>query len=225
MGHPRETEKPRAASPHATPPRIATPFASAGMPTPIRHTMPSRAIPARPAPAVWIRHAPALADWVLARLKVRSDAHGAYRIKADGRREAYVERSDLDRARLIAHFTASDANALVGVHPASPADTARFTVVDVDAHGPDADAEKNLAYAIHAHDKARDAGLDCRLMQSDGAGGHHLILVYKEEVPVRDAWRLGKWLVADAPDSGWRASSRSRNRARCSIRPRSSGTS
>lgn len=151
---------------------------------------------------MWIDYSPDLADWVLARLKVRSDAHGAYVRNADGTGTPRVVQADLTRERLIDHFRASHPGALVGVHLASPADTARYTVVDIDAHGPGVDVAKNLAYALHAHDKARAAGLDCRLHESDGTGGYHIYVVHRREVPVRDAWGLGKWLAADAPAFG-----------------------
>ena len=204
MNDPRETARPRPPAENqenSPPPVVARPVPRPWVP-------PGRPVPVTTAAvrqseeAAWARNSTRLADWVLSRLKVRADAHGAYRLRDGARAEAFVKHEDLTRDRLVAHFRAKDASALVGVHVGSPIDTARFTVVDVDAHGPEADPDRNLRFALHALVKARSARLGCRLLDSDGAGGFHLLIVYPQELPLRDAWRLGKWLAADAPRFG-----------------------
>jgi hypothetical protein len=51
--------------------------------------------------------------------------------------------------------------------------------------------------AVAVHDEARALGFDVLLLDSNGAGGYHVWLVFGDAVPMADAWRVGKWLVRD----------------------------
>jgi hypothetical protein len=52
-----------------------------------------------------------------------------------------------------------------------------------------------MALAVYA--EARALGFDVLLLDSNGAGGFHVWLVFRDAVPMAAAWRLGMWLVRD----------------------------
>lgn len=148
----------------------------------------------------WAERAHELADWALG-LMVRDDVHGAYlAVGGDDGRVAvkpYTRHASLTRDRLARHFAARATGDVVGIHVGGPDETCRLVVVDIDLHGADdaALATSNSELALRAHDRARDAGLDARLLDSNGRGGYHIWVHLGEPAPMADAFRIGKWLV------------------------------
>jgi hypothetical protein len=164
----------------------------------------SRGRQASSIPEAWAAYAPQLTAWALG-LRVRTDAHGRYvpvrrRTPDPGTgktRASYTMHAALSPGALVRHFMGRDQGALVGLHVVSSAETCRWIVVDLDAHGDGDDPEANWRMARAVHDAARAAGLDALLLDSDGKGGYHLWVVLARPVPMADAWRLGRWLVRD----------------------------
>jgi hypothetical protein len=135
---------------------------------------------------------------VWGRLVVRGRRFGRYRVKADSAVGFTLADGPLTRDHLAAHFAGGHVEDTVAILVTSAEETCRTTCLDLDNHGgvPEV-ARLNLAYALHLEARARDAGLDARLVDSDGRGGFHLVVVHDVPVPMADSHRLGLWLAHD----------------------------
>lgn len=150
----------------------------------------------------WATYAPLLAEWVLA-LAVRVDLHLRYRLFLADKGTAGVEPEvrattvyePLTTTALVQHFRATDYSAICGFAVTSPDEMCRLVVLDFDAHGPDDDPEANFRMALAVYKEARQSGLDCLLLDSDGRGGLHLYAILPRVILMAVAWRLGKWLA------------------------------
>ncbi len=145
----------------------------------------------------WRDRAVPLAAWVLPLLVNRWDVRGGYYVDRDRVRPT-TRRGGLTAARLAVHFSAEGAGDVCGAHATAPDETCRFAVVDIDAHAGDgADPEANFRFALHVDLMARRLGLSTLLVDSNGAGGFHVWILFGEPVPAAVAWKLGKYLVRD----------------------------
>src|SRR5205823_2062037 len=61
--------------------------------------------------------------------------------------------------------------------------------------GDDPEANWEMARAVYV--AARALGLDVLLLDSDGKGGFHVWIIFANQIPMADAWRLGKFLARD----------------------------
>jgi hypothetical protein len=79
--------------------------------------------------------------------------------------------------------------------------TSRWLAIDVDRHDPDDEfgvtAEGNLAAVRGWHQALVDRGLDPLLMDSNGIGGFHLLVVFSEPMSTSSVHQFGSQLVAD----------------------------
>jgi hypothetical protein len=79
--------------------------------------------------------------------------------------------------------------------------TSRWLAVDIDRHDPDDEwsvtARGNLAAAQAWRQKLVDLGLDPLLMDSNGIGGFHLMVIFAEPMCTRTVHEFGIGLVAD----------------------------
>lgn len=159
--------------------------------------------------ATWAASAAALAAHFFS-LQNRTDVHGRY-VPPESRKPgaksgkplvAYTAHVVLTLALLIRHFAGRSRGDLVGLHVSSPAETCKWVVVDIDAHGVSDDPDANSRMALGVYLAAKALGLDVMLLDSNGAGGYHLWVVFGRPVPMADAWRLGKWLVRDFASFG-----------------------
>jgi hypothetical protein len=148
----------------------------------------------------WWSYAYRLADWFLA-LVNRTDVRGGYRRTPEGIR-AVTRHIAADRHALLVHIAAEGPEDIVGLHVTAEDETCRWVVIDVDAHGDGADPGANFRFALHVYERARSLGLAALLIDSNGAGGYHIWILFGRRVPAAVAWRLAKNLVRDFADFG-----------------------
>lgn len=157
----------------------------------------------------WHERAPELAEWVMTHLVNRTDVWGRY-VRRKGDEETRVvtapfrdERGKvfLDLDSLRKHFRTREPSGQLGVHSASQDLASRWLAIDIDRHDPDDDltvsAEGNLAAARGWRQALVDKGLDPLLMDSNGIGGLHLLVVFAEPMSTAGVYQFGSRLVAD----------------------------
>jgi Primase C terminal 2 (PriCT-2)/TOTE conflict system, Archaeo-Eukaryotic Primase domain len=156
--------------------------------------------------AAWQRNSELLADWVLAHLVSRIDRYGSYRKVLDQGgvvvRGTMVPES-LTKAVLMRHFSSAEIKARVGIYLVRPDnETTLVTVIDIDAHGPDDDAEANWQFAKFVAKRAITRNVSTLLFDSNGRGGYHVWCVHDQQVPMADSYRFGKYLVSEWENHG-----------------------
>jgi hypothetical protein len=109
----------------------------------------------------------------------------------------------LTRPLLARHFCALDGH-LLSLHSSSADKTSRWIGIDIDRHDGDemSTPEGNLSAALAWHDKLVTAGFDPLLMDSNGNGGYHLLIVFAEPVPTADIYGFGQDLINDFEKRG-----------------------
>ena len=142
----------------------------------------------------WKSRAAELAQWALARLVNRTDAWGGYK---DGPYTAKEEDDGdpLDELRLERHFAG---HAIIGTHLIGLDNTSKSVAIDIDAHGDDADAAaKNWQIASALYGRAVELGLAPLLTDSNGRGGYHLEVFFRDPIPSDLAYRFVLWFCRD----------------------------
>jgi hypothetical protein len=159
--------------------------------------------------AVWCERANDLAPWVMKHLVNRTDVWGRYvRRKGDETtRVVTVPFRDqrgkvfLDVDSLRKHFRTRQPSGQLGLHSASSDLTSRWLAIDIDLHDPDdqlsVTAEANLVAALGWYEHLVGLGLDPVLMDSNGIGGFHLLVVFAEPMSTKSVYQFGKRLLAD----------------------------
>jgi hypothetical protein len=157
----------------------------------------------------WAERAPELAEWTMNRLVNRTDVWGRYvRRKGDDTLRVVTvpfrdERGKtfLDLDSLRKHFKTRQPSGQLGLHSASSDMTSRWLAVDIDLHDLDdtstVTAAGNLAAARSWHEHLAQQGLDSVLMDSNGAGGFHLLMVFAEPMGTHSVHEFGLRLVSD----------------------------
>lgn len=157
----------------------------------------------------WRERSQELAAWAMTHLVNRSDVWGRYvRGKEDGATQVVTapfrdERGKvfLDHDSLRKHFRTNQPGGQLGLHSASRDLTSRWLAVDIDLHDPDDDlsvsAHGNLGAARGWRDSLVEKGLDPLLMDSNGIGGFHLLIVFAEPMSTESVHDFGTGLVAD----------------------------
>jgi hypothetical protein len=104
---------------------------------------------------------------------------------------------------LANHFAATDTRFVVGLHTTSPENSSRWAAADLDCHGPSSTpAHVNLAGAIHWFGQLQSLGFHPLLSDSNGAGGYHLLVIFREPVPTAKTFTFMQWLVRDHAAQG-----------------------
>jgi hypothetical protein len=157
----------------------------------------------------WCERAPELAEWAMIRLVNRTDVWGRYvRRKGDDTTQVVTApfrdergKTFLDHDSLRKHFRTRLPSGQLGVHSASTDMTSRWLAIDIDRHDPDdpwaVTPEGNLAAARGWHQALVEQGLDPLLMDSNGIGGFHLLVVFAEPMSTVSVHQFGARLVAD----------------------------
>ncbi len=159
--------------------------------------------------ADWCDRAPELAEWVMTHLVNRTDVWGRYvRRKGDDTTQVVTvpfrdERGKtfLDLDSLRKHFRTRQPSGQLGLHSASSDMTSRWLAIDIDLHDPDdpwsVTPEGNLSAARGWHELLVAQGLDPLLMDSNGIGGFHLLVVFAEPMSTASVHQFGARLIAD----------------------------
>jgi hypothetical protein len=164
--------------------------------------------------AAWASRAAELACYTMTRLVNRVDAYGCFRplhrrqpgpmgniwtmpaVKDRGKRF-------LGEVILTRHFVGLNVGDLIGLHSTSPDNRSRWGALDIDWHGDSStDPQLNWEAAKHWFGKAR--GLGCRplLEDSNGCGGFHLWLLFREPVSTLRVYAFLHWLTRDFVELG-----------------------
>lgn len=157
----------------------------------------------------WRDRANELAQWVMINLVNRTDVWGRYVRRKDDDETRVItapfrdERGKvfLDLDSLRKHFRKNEPSGQLGIHSASRDLTSRWLAIDIDRHDTDDDLSVspagNLAAACAWRQILADRGLDPLLMDSNGAGGFHLVTVFSEPMTTASVHEFGARLVAD----------------------------
>jgi hypothetical protein len=168
-----------------------------------------------PAPwRAWADRAGEMAPWADSLLVVRRDVWGGYYPALDSAgqyvtcqtthpRKADRGRRLLTQDDLARHFRATSTRDVLGSHTTSPENLSRWGAVDIDQHGDHGpDPAKNLAAALAWYERLRGFGFAPLLTDSNGRGGYHLRVVFREPVPTPLAFAFMRQLVGDFADHG-----------------------
>lgn len=159
----------------------------------------------------WSQRSVELAEWTMTHLVNRTDVWGRYvrRRKDDVEVTQVVtapfrdERGKvfLDHDSLRKHYRTRQPTGQLGLHSASSDLTSRWLGIDVDLHDRDEEwgvtPEGNLAAVRGWHQMLIERGLDPLLMDSNGVGGFHLLVVFAEPMASAGVNAFGKNLVSD----------------------------
>ena len=169
---------------------------------------------ARHIPDEWKQHASALAAWVDANLVNRRDAFGHYLAveRRTPEKTAVTDKSGLTPAVLRRHFEARSEADLVGLHSTArdgaiadgeaAACWCRWLGTDIDRHDETVDAEATARAAKTWSLKGSGLGFRPLLLDSNGDGGYHLLLLFDGPVASEKVYAFGKWFVRDWKELG-----------------------
>jgi putative DNA primase/helicase len=155
----------------------------------------------------WQRRADELAKWA-ARMVNRTDAWGAYWQDSEtkavktytGKPTEYQQ--SLDHERLRRHFSTDSPREIVGIHALGVDSCGRWAAVDLDIHDDDPNAptpDQTRAFAVAIYQRVYDLGRGARsvLTSSNGKGGYHLRVLFREAVTGELLFRYARWMVHD----------------------------
>lgn len=155
----------------------------------------------------WRRRAAELTDWVLGHLPSRLDVWGGYvppRYRKPGGDKVLTKPrkskrgiETLTRSHVMAHFRGYDAGDVIGLHTTGPNDTCRFGAIEIDRHTDLLPIELTTAAAHFWYEKATSLGFHPLLIDSDGKGGFHVIIVFADPIPAAIAYWFFRWLARD----------------------------
>jgi hypothetical protein len=148
----------------------------------------------------WAGRAHELAAWTLGHLVHRQDAYGHY-LEAVRRKDAdlktYTDKSELTLATIERHYRGASTGDLIGLHSTATNNTSRWAALDIDRHGDEGDPEANLKAALVLHERAKALGFKPLLLDSNGRGGYHLVILFDGPAPTEKVYRFLRWLSRD----------------------------
>ncbi|MDH3492267.1 MAG: hypothetical protein OEM82_01865 [Acidobacteriota bacterium] len=150
----------------------------------------------------WEENAERLATWGLKHLVNRFDVWGQYTLKSDslGKSVSAVTlpiaslrgKGDMvTHDKLTRHFKGKKPNDLIGLHVTSAEATCRWFAVDLDVHEEQDSsylADLNFRAMVDWHRKLRAQDLDPVILDSNGMGSFHLLVVLNEPHPLEDVF-------------------------------------
>ncbi len=161
----------------------------------------------------WRQRAPELAQWTMSHLVNRTDVWGRYLSERSRKREdrdvnhAVTAPFRDERGKVLLglsslekHFKTRDVGGVLGVHSTAVDLTSRWFAVDIDLHDEDelsVSMEGNFAAAKGWRQRLVEMGFDPILMDSNGRGGFHLMVIFADPMSAHSVHRFAKELVAD----------------------------
>ncbi len=151
--------------------------------------------------AEWVAAAGLLAAWTMARIVNRTDRAGGYfREKPSGAVKpitapASATEGYITLARIEAHFCATAPEHVLGLHALGIESSGKWASLDVDAHTEADSAEANEKFAIAKYAELVDLGFRPLLTESDGKGGFHLRVLFRERVAGAVLFRFAAWMA------------------------------
>ncbi len=164
----------------------------------------------------WKARASELAEWAMQHLVNRKDVWGQYSVLTPAERikqgRSYkamtLPRKDMRGAdmvtldKLTRHFASRHHHKpqIIGLHAKSKQTTSKWLGIDIDCHDSDSvtaedHARRNLNGALKWWREFQKMGYDPLLIDSNGAGGYHLWVLFKEPAPTQDVYMLAKHIV------------------------------
>ena len=166
----------------------------------------------------WRERAGELANWALTSLVNRTDVWGRYLAKKyrttvdgvqnnaitapfrDERGKVFLGLSSLEK-----HFKTRRSSGVLGIHGSGSDGSARWLGIDIDLHDDDdlsVTREGNFVAAKAWMDRLIEIGFDPLLMDSDGRGGFHLLIIFEQPMAATSVRKFGEQLVADFSQRG-----------------------
>lgn len=164
-------------------------------------------------PAAWRARKTELAEHALRMFVNRRDVWGQYiepsRRKGPKAPKVWTApkkdergKRELLPARLAMHFAGATQNDLIGFHTTSRINTSRFGAIEIDRHGDEPTIEVTTGAARYWYDKGSSLGFVPLLLDSNGAGGFHLIFPFSEPVSTPRVFHFLRWLASDFKNHG-----------------------
>ncbi len=150
-----------------------------------------------------------LAEWAFERLVHRKDVWGQYTGRTEkGYKALTLPQKDrrgkdmITLNKLMRHFGSLQRRHLIGLHSQNEEEFSKWFAVDIDLHDPEAfdapeAAGRNQTAALGWWEKLTAAGYDPLLLDSNGAGGFHLLVLLRELAPMADVYGFAQDLVSD----------------------------
>lgn len=147
----------------------------------------------------WSTYANRLAKWTEDHLVNRTDAHGRYRLRDRDGSKSFTDKQLLTIEMLAAHYRGRRRDDLVGLHSIAKNETCKYLALDVDQHDDDdgGTAKLNLRAALAWFDKLHGLGFRPLLLDSNGKGGFHLLVLFAKPVPSELTFRFAQWITHD----------------------------
>lgn len=150
--------------------------------------------------AEWRFYSNSLADWAMLHVLNRTDAYLRYLPigrRTDGHK-VWTVKGKVLRKWVYQHFAGTNVGNLLAFHAISATDTCRWIAIDLDCHGNNPDlASRNWSFAVTIANRLLSIGITPLVMDSDGRGGIHVLVLFTEPVDSPIAYRFAKWLVQD----------------------------
>ncbi|MDF1812731.1 MAG: hypothetical protein P1V20_10975 [Verrucomicrobiales bacterium] len=153
-----------------------------------------------------------LAEWAWERLVNRKDVWGQYTTPSKNSKKSYsaltlpqkkLRGQDMvSMDKLERHFGSLKRHHLIGLHCRSSENTCKWFAVDIDLHDCDDRlredvARRNYAAATAWWEVLQLKGYDPLLLDSNGRGGFHLLVLFAEPAPVDAVYEFAQQLVSD----------------------------
>jgi hypothetical protein len=166
--------------------------------------------------AAWQTRAQWLARWTMYTLVNRTDMWGRYlpeskrtpatpearaRIARLGPSKAKRGQVVMDEALLTRHFNGKDPGHILGLHSVGADNTSRWLAVDLHQH-PEMSPDTNRNAAMRWYEGLVQLGFSPLLIDSNGQGGYHLLIVFDQPVPAARVAAFAQSLVLESAALG-----------------------
>lgn len=164
----------------------------------------------------WSERAGEMAQWAMQRMVNRTDLWGRY-LKPNHRGEGGSNKAItapfkkergkifLQTSSLAKHFKVKSAGGNLGLHSASKDGTSRWCAIDIDLHDDEdmsVTKEGNYVAAIAWRNRLVEMGFDPLLMDSNGQGGFHLLVIFARAMKTKSVHQFVTNFVRDYQKQG-----------------------